>query len=116
MTAQPLKKAIYDKAKELGIEKIHLNFSGGNDEGYLNVHCEPYKYETEYHDFNNEIEEWAWNVYSYSGAGVGNDYGDDICYNLLTGRVTTSEWFTSRQEGDCDNDKLEIEEDEEELV
>jgi hypothetical protein len=112
MKAEPLSKKIYDKAKELGIEKIHLNFSGGSDEGYLNVNCEPY--EKDQHDFNNEIEEWAWNVYSYSGAGEGNDYGDDITYNLKTGRVTTSEWFTSRQEGDSENDKIEIAENEEE--
>ena len=116
MTAQPLKKAIYDKAKELGVEKIHLNFSGGSDEGHLNISLEPYELENSNQDFVNEIEEWAWEVYSYSGAGEGNDYGDDICYNLLTGRVTTSEWFTSRQEGDSGNDKLEIEDSELEEV
>ena len=116
MTAQPLKKAIYDKSKVLGVEKIHLNFSGGSDEGHLNITLEPYELERDHRDFVNEIEEWVWNVYDYSGAGEGNEYGDDICYNLRTGRVTTAEWFTSRQEGDCGNDKLEIEEDEEELV
>jgi hypothetical protein len=113
MTAQPLSKKIYDKAKEYGVKKIHLNFAGGSDEGHLNVGLEPYELERDHRDFVNEIEDWVWNVYDYSGAGEGNDYGDDICYNLQTGRVTTSEWFTSRQEGDCGNEKLEIEEDEE---
>jgi hypothetical protein len=109
MKAEPLKKEIYNKAKELGIENIILHFSGGSDEGYLDIELEP----TYNQEFANEIEEWAWEVYSYSGAGEGSDYGDDIDYNLKTGKVSTSEWYSARQEGDCDNDDLEIAEDEE---
>jgi len=110
MKAEPLKKSIHDKAKELGIENIILRFSGGSDEGYLDIDMEP----TYNQKFANEIEEWAWEVYCYSGAGEGNDYGDDIEYHLKTGRVLTSEWFTSRQEGDSENDILEVAENEEE--
>jgi hypothetical protein len=106
MKAEPLKKSIYNKAKEQGIEQIILHFSGGSDEGYLDVETEP-KWDQ---DLASEVEEWAWEVYDYSGAGEGNDYGDDIVYDLKEGKVTTSEWFTSRQEGDTDNDKLELEE------
>lgn len=106
MTAKPLKKAIYDKAKELGIEAITLNFSGGNDEGYLDVEIQPYEDRTM--EFVNEIEEWAWEVYDYSGAGEGYDYGDNISYDLKNGKVSTSEWYTSRQEGDTESDELEI--------
>ena len=106
MTAKPLKKAIYNKAKELGIEAIILHFSGGNDEGYLDVEIQPYEDRTM--GFVNEIEEWAWEVYDYNGAGEGYDYGDDITYDLKNGKVSTSEWYTSRQDGDTENDELEI--------
>jgi hypothetical protein len=109
MKVEPLNKTIYNKAKEQGIEQIILRFSGGNDEGYLDVETEP-KWDQ---DLASEIEEWAWEVYDYSGAGEGNDYGDDIVYDLKNGKVTTSEWFTSRQEGDSDNDKLQLAEEEE---
>lgn len=108
MKAQPLNKSIYNKAKELGIEQIILRFSGGNDEGYLDIETAPWN--VGFGDLHEKIEEWAWEVYDYSGAGEGDDYGDDITYDLKEGKVTTSEWFTSRQEGDMDNDKLELEE------
>ena len=110
MTAKPLKKAIYDKAKELGIKQITLYFSGGNDEGYLDVELEPSPNDS---TFYNEVEEWAWEVYDYNGAGEGYDYGDNISYDLKSGKVSTSEWYTSRQEGDTENGELEIEEEEE---
>ena len=104
MKAEPLNKSIYNKAKEQGIESIILHFSGGSDAGYLDVETEP-KWDQ---DLAREIEEWAWEVYDYSGAGEGNDYGDDITYDLKNGKVSTSEWFTERQEGDTDNDELEL--------
>ena len=104
MKAEPLNKTIYNKAKELGIESITLHFSGGSDEGYLDVElCE-----ADNAGFFKEVEDWAWEVYDYSGAGEGSDYGDDITYDLKNGKVTTSEWFTARQEGDTDNDELEL--------
>ena len=37
MEIQPLSKKIFDKAVSIGITEIHLNFSGGNDEGYVNI-------------------------------------------------------------------------------
>ena len=55
MKAQPLKKEIYNKAKELGVDKITLKFSGGNDEGYLDVELEPDWNQ----DLATEIEDWA---------------------------------------------------------
>lgn len=107
MRAEPLKKELYTKAKELGIEKIILQFSGGSDEGNLNVDLEPEWNQ----DFANAVEDWAWEVYSYSGAGDGSDYGDDIEYDLVNNKVSTSEWFTSVERGDEDADDLEISED-----
>jgi hypothetical protein len=96
MRAEPLKKAIYAKAKELGVTKITLSFSGGSDEGHLDVSF----------DFDEDriggqlypdnlyktVEDWVWDVYEYSGAGDGSDYGDYIVYDLERGKVSTQEW------------------------
>lgn len=105
MNAKPLSKEIYNKAKELGIERIILRFSGGNDEGYLDVETEP-KFNQ---DFASEIEDWVWEVYDYSGAGDGSDYGDDVIYDLKSGKVSTSEWYMSRSEEDSVERNLQIE-------
>jgi hypothetical protein len=112
MEAEPLSKVIYNKAKALGVEKIVLNFSGGSDEGFLNVTLYPWDQNKsdEYNDLSAEIENWAWDVYSYSGAGEGNDYGDDIEYDLVNNRVSTQEWYTARTEGDSDEVDLVIDE------
>jgi uncharacterized protein involved in high-affinity Fe2+ transport len=107
MKAEPLKKEIYNKAKELGIENIILRFSGGSDEGYLDIELMPYEKHNQ--EFANEIEEWAWEVYSYSGAGEGNDYGDNIEYDLKAGKVSTSEWYTSISNVDAYSSNLQIE-------
>ena len=95
MTIEPLNKDIYNKAIALGIEKIVLNFSGGNDEGYLNVTLYPWHKDKilEHTELNAEVENWAWDVYSYSGAGDGSDYGDDIEYDLVNKKVSSQEWY-----------------------
>jgi len=122
MNAEPLNKEIYNKAITMGITKITLNFSGGNDEGSLNVELTPYTDENgndkneftrrfdmvSYSKLTNDIENWAWDVYSYSGAGEGNDYGDDIVYDLVNKTVSTSEWFTERQYGDSGEHTMEF--------
>jgi len=109
---EPLTKEIYNKAKELKVEKIVLNWSGGSDEGHLYVTFYPHIDDREkFLQLDKMVDKWAWDVYSYSGAGDGNDYGDDIEYDLVNGTVTTSEWYTSRVEGGSDEVKLEIEED-----
>jgi hypothetical protein len=110
MKAEPLKKEIYNKAKELGITNIILKFSGGSDEGYLDIEFEDYdKYDQ---DFANEIEEWAWEVYSYSGAGDGNEYGDNINYDIENNKVSTSEWYHVVEEDDGGEEELELAEEE----
>lgn len=102
MEIEPLSKEIYNKAKALGITKIVLNFSGGSDEGYLNVTLYPWDKNKilEHTELNAEVENWAWDVYEYSGAGEGNDYGDDIEYDLVNNRVSSQEWYTERTDGD----------------
>lgn len=112
MNAEPLNKEIYNKALKLGITKITLNFSGGSDEGCLSVDLTPWQGEP-LSDFANEIENWAWEIYSYSGAGDGSDYGDDIVYDLVNKKVTTSEWFTERRYDEGEEGSLTVAEDEE---
>lgn len=105
MTIKPLGKKIYTKAKELGIETIVLNFSGGDDEGYLEVGMTP-KYNEE---FVGEIEDWVWETYNYSGAGEGHAYGDNIEYDLKNGKARAEEWYMTRQSGDSEDHNLQIE-------
>ncbi len=104
MKVKPLKKKLYTKAKELGVKNIILQFSGGSDEGNLNVELEPEWNQ----EFANEVEDWAWEVYSYNGAGDGSDYGDNIDYDIKNGKVTTSEWFTSYQTNENEAENLKI--------
>lgn len=104
MQAEPLSRAIHDKALKLGITRISLHFSGGNDEGYLTV-----EFNGKYNQgFNDKIEDWAWTAYSYSGAGEGSDYGDDITYDLKKKTVTTSEWSMQRHDGRPESEKMEL--------
>jgi len=104
MNIEPLPKKIFDKALSLGITEIHLNFSGGNDEGYVNVNLLG-----EYNqEFAEEIEEWVWETYDYSGAGDGSDYGDDVMYDLVNKTATSDSWYTCRTEGDSQRGDLEI--------
>jgi hypothetical protein len=104
MTIKPLSKKIYTKAKELGIETIVLNFSGGDDQGYLEVGMTPKFIES----FATEIEDWVWETYDYSGAGDGNAYGDNVEYNLVNGTASTEEWYMTRQSGDGETRNLQI--------
>jgi hypothetical protein len=113
MNIEPLSKKIYDKAISLGITEIILAFSGGSDEGYLNV---SFVWEDKPKDFNpddehafqSEVEEWGFEAYEYSGAGEGNDYGDNVTYDLVNKTATTDEWYMARTEGDSTSAKLKI--------
>lgn len=108
---QPLPARIVANAKQLKIEIITLNFSGGNDEGYLNVDVthsqDADTYDTP-QDFLDEIENWAWKAYSYSGAGSGSAFGDNITYNLKKHTASVSDWYTDRCEGDTESMPLEV--------
>lgn len=107
-TIQPLNKDIYDRAVKLGVKTITLNFSGGHDEGYLDVTVDAEDRNKDVIQLESDVETWAWDVYSYNGAGCGNDYGDDIEYDIAAGTATTSNWYTDRIEGDTTQTKLEI--------
>ena len=112
MNAEPISKELYNKLIAAGITYVTLAFSGGSDEGYLDVTLDgkDVDYQNEgYRKLNEEVEKWAWSVYGYSGAGDGSDYGDDIVYDLVNKKVKTSEWYTERTYGADDEDDLVIE-------
>ena len=108
MNIEPLSKKIYDKAVALGVSQIQLKFSGGNDEGYLTVYLDRTEGWGSDTEFEQEIEGWAWQAYGYSGAGDGNDYGDDVVYDLLNKTATASSWAMERTEGGSEEAALKI--------
>ncbi len=119
MNIEPLSKDIYNQALKRGIDSITLDFQGGSDEGVLNAAV---KYasnvigvspsdESRY-QFIEEIEKWAWSVYSYDGAGDGSNYGDEVIYNLREKTAKTSGWYMSRCEAGGESGSLKLEEEE----
>lgn len=112
MNAEPLSKSIYDRARELGVTHIRLLFSGGSDEGYLDINIVTKDQVADEYSalkiLENDIENWAWDVYEYSGAGDGASYGDEIEYDLVDGKVTTSEWYEVRKESEPESLPLKL--------
>lgn len=113
MEAKPLSKIIYNKAKKEGVNKIILQFSGGSDEGYLDIQLigedgDNLRYDEKARLFAQEIEEWVWEVYHYSGAGDGSNYGDNITYDLVKGEISTEEWYDAPQHQYYEPTKLEL--------
>ena len=98
-----LPKDLHDRAVELGWYEIKLEFSGGNDEGNLNVdYCGTLVEANKFAFAKNndgcnklviDIEAWAEEAYDYSGAGDGSGYGDNIVYNLKTKKVSVTSWY-----------------------
>lgn len=116
MTPQPLPLRFMTRALSLGAIKIKLNFSGGSDEGHLNIDFMNSEGQYLYtygegpeglRDLENEIDDWVWNTYHYNGAGDGRSYGDIICYNLEEGTVTTEVWWTEEIYGGEKSDTME---------
>jgi hypothetical protein len=108
MNIEPLKKEIYDRAIAADIERITLSFSGGSDEGHLEVCCTDAAGDHVQTALIDDIEEWAWTVYSYSGAGDGHDYGDDIVYDLKSMQASHDEWWMDRQAGATNQESFGI--------
>lgn len=100
-----LPKAIFNKAVELGVKSITLNFRGGNDEGYLDVfivekrdqkQLKPAERKEGVYGLEMEILNWADNAYGYSGSGDGTEYGDDVTYDLKTMKTSVLSWHMER--------------------
>jgi hypothetical protein len=109
----PLPYKIAEKAKELRVKRIYLDWQGGSDEGYLDVNTDPSPYgvkspkrKAELQDLCNAIQEWASEAWEYSGSGDGSDYGDSLVYDLKKGTVEASEWYMERKDCDLENEKL----------
>ena len=105
MQSKPFSKELYEKAIKLGINLVELNFSGGSDNGFLNVEASPGGHP----EFEQEVIHWADETYEYSGGGEGIDYGDDIVYDFDEMTVTCREWYMEPQTSEDDPVKLEIE-------
>jgi hypothetical protein len=100
MKIKSLDKGLYVRLLAQGVSYLTLNFSGGNDEGYLNIECDAKA------DLNSSIKDldqlysdidaWAFSVYEYSGAGDGGDYGDNITYDLVNKTATHDGWYTEQ--------------------
>lgn len=121
LSIEPLPKKIYNRALDLGAAYIKLSFSGGNDEGNCDITLSDENNVDLSHQsvgaLIDEIENWVWEVYQYSGAGDGSDYGDEIAYNLKTMIATTQEWWMERSDQEEESEEFvfaEEEEDEEE--
>lgn len=101
LEVKPLSKKIFDKARNLGVDTITLSFAGGIDEGLVNVDC---SYDADKQPlldvqiaanvgFEEEIEEWVWQVYTYDGFGDGHDYGEDLTYDIKNATKENEVWL-----------------------
>jgi hypothetical protein len=101
-------KKLYDRLKQSGVETVQLNFSGGSDEGYLDVWIRPQNDSRDLErELEREVEEWAWEHYDYSGAGDGTSYGDRYFYDLVNNTISHEEWFHEIAERDLGEIPLE---------
>ena len=100
----PLPKKFYDKCLTLGVEEISIQFEGGSDEGYIDVSCytlgERGTNAPLVRPLEEELTEWAYHNYEYSGSGGGWNYGHAVVYNLTKKRVELSGWETKREDMD----------------
>lgn len=116
LEVKPLPKDLYDRAKNLSVGKIELQFSGGSDEGHMNAQLSlilsPLKDKNELLEIENleqDVHDWMEKTWNYSGAGDGTDYGDDITYDLVENTVSTSCWCYVREDSDASSEILLVE-------
>jgi hypothetical protein len=112
MEIKPISAKLYNFLKENKVKGFELRFTGGSDEGWLDVSINndsDFEHD-EFGEICQTIEKWAWSVYEYSGAGDGSDYGDNITYDLENGSVSSEEWYMVAQHSDPENSTLEISE------
>lgn len=98
-------KTIVELCGHAGITSIHLAFSGGSDQGYLNVSTSPVDAEQ---DLLEAIENWAHDAFQYNGAGDGTDYGDDYIYDLAGNTVSHTEWTMERVDQPSGKCRMEV--------
>ena len=105
ITPLPLPKALYEKAKALGVSRIELHWSGGYDEGYFSSSVLDSEGKAIW-DLDDDIDNWVSETYKYSGAGCGQEYGDSLIYDLVKNKVVKETWEMVRSDesytADCD--------------
>lgn len=115
MNITALPKKLYDRATQLGVTSITLQFSGGSDEGHLDVQIDsPLDDDEALSALGSDVEDWADTAYSYNGAGDGDAYGDNVTYDLVEMEARWDAWQMQVTEGGSDSQALEIEPEEEE--
>ena len=116
ITPPPLPLKFMTRALTADIELIVINWSGGSDEGHLNVNLKGKDGKTFSLWTDNDpllqplfadIEEWCYDTMDYNGAGDGSSYGDIIRYNLKEGTVSTETWWTEEVHGGEGFDTME---------
>lgn len=116
ITPPPLPLRFMTRALTANVELIIINWSGGSDEGHLDVQLqdETGKIISSWRGTNPllqpllaEIEEWCYDAIPYNGAGDGSSYGDTIRYNLKEGTVSTEAWWTEEVHGGEGFDTME---------
>ena len=105
--------AFLSRARKLDIGKITLEFSGGSDEGYLDVFFETRSTKKSKENeaesrriLRADLDAWASQAYGYNGAGDGSRYGDTYVYDLVNNTVTQHEWWQDIVKGEEKVDAL----------
>jgi len=89
-------KKIIEECKRLGVAKFTCRFSGGSDEGFLEVDLDEVNWKDMTPDHTalvKEITTWADEAMCYSGGGDGTDYGDDYEFDLTDMTISHTEWY-----------------------
>ncbi|MBT94300.1 MAG: hypothetical protein CMA60_05685 [Euryarchaeota archaeon] len=119
----PIPKELFELCEKECISEVIISWSGGNDEGYVEVTAWKvgeekgswYMAEQERNDvekaairvIENKFEVWA-DEHSYSGAGEGSPYGHDLTIDILNKKMSAEQWWMERVD-DCHFVKREIE-------
>jgi hypothetical protein len=118
INAEGMNKNLYDLLKENNVKSFELRFSGGSDEGYLDVHIEydqPMDASNTVSPANNQKEtietvlyDAAMEGFAYSGAGDGNAYGDNYYFDLETGEIRHEEWYMEEKSNMLPEKRIQV--------
>ena len=110
----PVPKKFFDQAKALDVEKIVIEFSGGSDEGHIDVYFNPSSWKPGEglppgrSELMRLMNDWAFEKMCFSGAGPP-DHGGSITYCLKTNKVSVERWvMTCTTEDDRSDLPLEV--------
>jgi hypothetical protein len=113
-----MNKNLYDLLKENNVKSFELRFSGGSDEGYLDVHIE-YDQSMDASNIisptNNQkktiesvLYDAAMEGFAYSGAGDGTPYGDNYYFDLETGEIRHEEWYMEEKSNMLPEKRIQV--------